>query len=156
MCKISTYLHTTLCDDERAEIANLASLVNKWATMGGIDVKITNFESAESFLFHYEDNKAVDILLLDIQMKIMDGVALARKIRKEDKNMQIVFITGYMDYIADGYDVEALHYLLKPVAEEKLFLVLNRAVEKLNKNGQMLTLQLMAKQCDCHCMKSYI
>ena len=40
--------------------------------------------------------------------------------------MQILFVTGYMDYISDGYEVEALHYLLKPVTKEKLFSVLDR------------------------------
>ena len=50
----------------------------------------------------------------------MNGIELAAKLRKNDSSIQLVFVTGYMEYIADGYDVEALHYLLKPVTEEKL------------------------------------
>ncbi len=142
MTEINKGINIVICDDERSEITNLAALVNKWSKIWGVDVKLTDYESAESFLFAYEDNKAVDILLLDIQMKDMDGVELARKIREEDKNVQIVFVTGYMDYITDGYDVEALHYLLKPIDQEKFFAVLNRAVQRLKKNEQMLTLNL--------------
>ena len=56
--------------------------------------------------------------------------------------MQIVFITGYSDYIADGYEVEALHYLMKPVDEDKLFAVLDRAAEKLRRNEKVLTREL--------------
>lgn len=49
--------------------------------------------------------------------------------RQENEAVQIVFITGYSDYIAEGYDVAALHYLVKPVSREKLFAVLDRAWE---------------------------
>jgi DNA-binding LytR/AlgR family response regulator len=89
-------------------------------------------------LFSYEDNKAVDILLLDIQMGEMDGVELAKRIRADNKEVQIIFVTGYMEYIADGYDVEALHYLLKPVTEEKLEAILNRALVKLAGNERAI------------------
>ena len=54
--------------------------------------------------------------------------------------LQIVFITGYMDYIEQGYDVEALHYLLKPVTGEKLRPVLERAMKRLSARGKALLL----------------
>ncbi len=60
----------------------------------------------------------------------MDGVTMARRIRKEDDAMQMIFISGYSEYIAEGYEVAELHYLIKPIQEEKLFAVLDRAVEK--------------------------
>lgn len=60
----------------------------------------------------------------------MNGIELAAKIRERDHAVQIVFVTGYMDYIAEGYDVEALHYLLKPVTPERLGGVLDRAVQR--------------------------
>ena len=69
-------------------------------------------------------------------------MTLARTIRKENEAVQIIFITGYSDYIAEGYDVSALHYLMKPVREEKLFQVLDRALEKLRHNERALTLEL--------------
>ena len=59
-----------------------------------------------------------------------------------DDAVQIIFITGYSDYISEGYDVAALHYLVKPVREEKLFSVLDRAAEKLLKNERMLTFEV--------------
>lgn len=72
----------------------------------------------------------------------MNGVELAKRIRKENDAVQIIFITGYTDYIAEGYEVSALHYLVKPLSETKLFKVLNRAVLKIRKNEKSLYLSL--------------
>ena len=119
---IHTAIHIAICDDEQAEIDYLSTLVNQWASRKGVAIQLNEFPSAESFLFAYE-GQHTDILLLDIEMGGMDGVTLAKKIRLMNKEVQIIFVTGYMEYIADGYDVEALHYLLKPVSEEKLVLL---------------------------------
>lgn len=131
-----------ICDDAAADRDYLQTLVKRWAADRGHRVELTLYPSAESFLFRYAEDKDVQILLLDIEMGSMDGVSLARTLRKENDAVQIVFITGYSDYIADGYEVEALHYLMKPVKEEKLFAVLDRAVEKLHSNQRTLLLEL--------------
>jgi len=134
-------IHITICDDEHTEIAYLTSLVTKWADVRRDTVRLSDYESAESFLFAYEEDKSADILLLDIQMKEMDGVELARQIRRGNNAVQIVFITGFPDFIAEGYDVSALHYLMKPVKEDKLFEVLDKAAERLAKPEQTLLVQ---------------
>lgn len=130
-----------ICDDAQGEREYLSSLVRKWAMSAGREVKLLTFASAEQFLFRYAEEKDFDILLLDIEMGQMDGVTLAKRIRRENDAVQIVFVTGYSDYIAEGYEVAALHYLMKPVKEEKLFSVLNRAAEKLRKNERALLLE---------------
>ncbi len=124
-------LNIAICDDESIEIEYLTSLTQEWANKTGISVDVSGFSSAEAFLFKYEEEKNFDILLLDIQMKDMDGIELAEKIRETDNIIQIVFITGFSDYISRGYDVSALHYLIKPVEKEKLFSVLSKATENL-------------------------
>ena len=134
-------IHIAICDDERAEITYLTSLVRKWAAARGVVVCLSYYESAENFLLACGDDKTVDILLLDIQMKEMGGVELARQIRRDNEIVQIIFITGYPDFIAEGYDVSALHYLMKPVKEDKLFEVLNKAAERLKKTEQFLLVQ---------------
>lgn len=127
-----------ICDDAAADREYVAAFVRRWAEHTGNTIQINTFSSSESFLFHYADEKDYDILLLDIEMEAMDGVALAKQLRKENDTVQIVFITGFSDYIAEGYEVTALHYLMKPVREEKLFSVLDRAAEKLAKNELVL------------------
>lgn len=127
-----------ICDDDQTQQFKNRTLLEQWAKERNVPVKITCFSSAEAFLFHYEDDKSADVLLLDIEMEKMDGVALARKIRASNKEVQIIFVTGYMEYILDGYEVEALHYLLKPISSESLFPVLDRAVVRLEQNSKIL------------------
>lgn len=131
-----------ICDDEKIDTEYLCRLVEKWAADSKYTIKIKLFLSAEEFLFHYEEDKTWHILLLDIEMGKMNGVELAKKIRAKNKEVQIIFITGYNDYISDGYDVEALHYILKPVQKEKLYEVLSRACERLKGREAALFLEL--------------
>ncbi len=119
-----------ICDDNPADIAYLSAILKQWAQDNSIPIRLESFPSAEAFLFQYQEEKGYDILLLDIEMKQMSGMELAWQIRREDRSLQIIFITGYMEYISQGYDVEALHYLLKPVTEEKLKSVLSRAIQR--------------------------
>ena len=130
-----------VCDDSAADRSCIAGIVREWAKGKQLAVQIREFPSAESFLFCYEEEKDFHILLLDIEMGAMDGVTMAKRLRREDDAVQLVFITGYSDYIAEGYEVDALHYLMKPIGEEKLFSVLNRAAEKLCKDGKALNLE---------------
>lgn len=131
-----------ICDDSAADAAYVGALLDQWAAQRGLAVQAERFESAQAFLFHYEEQKDYDVLLLDIEMPGMDGVSMARAIRRENEAVQIVFITGYSDYIAEGYDVAALHYLMKPVKTDKLFAVLDRAMEKCRRNERCLLLEM--------------
>lgn len=131
-----------ICDDMEQDIKYLGSLVYKWAVRVKASVDIRTFPSAETFLFDYAEQKDYDILLLDIEMKSMNGMELAKKIRKENEAVQIIFTTGYSDYISEGYEVAALHYLMKPVSPEKLANVLNRATMQIKKNEKSLFLSL--------------
>ena len=131
-----------IVDDSDIDAEYVQSLLKAWAQDRQTGVQAQRFISAENFLFHYADDKAWDILLLDIEMGTMDGVTMAKKLRQENDTAQIVFITGYSDYISEGYEVAALHYLMKPVKDEKLFSVLDRAVEKLSKNEKVLNLDI--------------
>lgn len=131
-----------ICDDNATDAEFVQEILNHWAEDRKVEIQIDTFQSAESFLFQYAEDKNFDILLLDIEMGTMDGVTMAKRVRQENEAVQIVFITGYSDYIAEGYEVAALHYLMKPVNKEKLFTVLDRALEKRKQNERCLNLEL--------------
>lgn len=130
-----------ICDDQETDALFLRELVLRWAEGRGICVSVSVFSSAEQFLFRYAEDKQWDILLLDIEMGAMDGVAMAKRVRRDNEAVQIVFITGYSDYIAEGYEVAALHYLMKPVDRDKLMQVLDRAVDRRRQEERCLLLE---------------
>lgn len=130
-----------IVDDNNTDAEYVRSILNEWACRRQMDIYAECFGSAEDFLFGYSGDKAWDLLLLDIEMGAMDGVALAKRVRRENAVVQIVFITGFSDYIAEGYEVAALHYLMKPVSRDKLFSVLDRALEKRRQEERCLNLE---------------
>ncbi len=129
-----------LVDDSLPDANMVRGILNRWAQARQVRVHAEHFSSAERFLFAYEEDPAWDMLFLDIEMGQMDGVSLAKRIRAHNATVQIAFITGFPDFIAEGYEVAALHYLMKPVQEQKLFAVLDRAWAALRKTERVLML----------------
>ena len=124
-------LKIAICDDEANQIEYLSGVIATWAKKNRHAVEVKTYPSAKAFLLDYAEEKDFDILLLDIEMPGMSGVELAKAVRKENATVQIVFVTGYYEYFSDGFDVSALHYLIKPADERKLMPVLDRAVSNL-------------------------
>ena len=130
-----------IVDDSTTDAEFVKGILNSWADLRQANIQAEVFPSAEAFLFQYAEDKVWDILLLDIEMGSMDGVTMAKRVRQDNEAVQIVFITGYSDYIAEGYEVAALHYLMKPVNREKLLIVLDRAMEKRKQEERCLNLE---------------
>ena len=129
-----------IVDDNAVDVQFVQNLLNAWAVDREVTTQQEIFSSAEKFLFHYADDRKWDVLLLDIEMGAIDGVTMAKRVRQDNEAVQIVFITGYPDYIAEGYEVAALHYLMKPVNKDKLFSVLDRAITAVQKSDRMILL----------------
>lgn len=123
-------MKAAIIEDEQVHKKLLSEYLLKWSKDSGISIDITEFDSAESFLFQWEENTDFDILFVDIQMKEINGIEMARRIRQQDSDIVIIFTTGLSDYMEEGYEVEALQYLIKPVNEEKLRKCLNRVLQK--------------------------
>ena len=130
-----------IVDDSETDAQFVRDLLIDWSENRQLGIQSQIFSSSESFLFRYAEDKDWDILLLDIEMGAMDGVTMAKRVRRDNEAVQIVFITGYSDYIAEGYEVAALHYLMKPVDREKLLSVLDRAMEKRRQQERCLILE---------------
>lgn len=138
-----------ICDDEISVASSLKNQVELLFGKSNHTAEMATFSSAEAFLFEYAENKAYDILLLDVEMKNMDGIQLAKKLRHSGFDGEIIFITSHFEFCGEGYEVDALHYLIKPVSVSKLNEVMKKAVEKLlteppsviiNSNGETVKL----------------
>lgn len=121
-----------ICDDDAAQRTYLATIVADWAKKERCLTEVKQYSDAKAFLFEYSEEKDFDILLLDIEMPQISGIQLAKTVRRDNTAVQIVFITGYYEYFSDGFDVSALHYLVKPVDAGKLLAVLDKAAANLS------------------------
>lgn len=115
-------LQVAICDDNKGTRNELEALVRAQSDL----CEIRQFGSAIKLL---EDATNFDILLLDIGMKDMSGIEAAKRI-KESYDPVIIFITALKEYVFDAFDVGAFHYLLKPIDENKLKEVFEKAVQE--------------------------
>lgn len=114
-------MYLAYCDDEPVQLEYIRMLAEKWAALAGMELTFSSYLSGDELLFANEEGYPFDIVILDIDMKGTDGMSLARKIRKEDTRVPIIFLTNRKEFVFEGYEVKAMRYLLKPVDEEKLF-----------------------------------
>lgn len=119
-------MRIAICDDEKPQRLLLKKYLEEWAHRNKVILETEQFVSGENFMFAWEDDRDYDLLIFDIEMGQISGMELAAAIRRKDDEIPILFVTGYDKYVLQGFEVAALHYLLKPVNPEKLFEVLDR------------------------------
>lgn len=134
-------INIAICDDEKIQVDLFLKYVNNWADKSGRKITIEKFHCAESFHFKWLEDKLFNIILLDIEMPGQNGVELAKTIRKTDKMINIIFITAVEDFLAEGYDLDAINYLLKPIEEVKLHSCLDRAIERMPLKTNKIVIQ---------------
>ena len=125
-------MRIAVIDDQPADRETIAALVSRWAKDRAEAAVSVPFPSAEAFLFAYSEDRDFDILLLDVEMSGEDGISLAKRLRQEGCAAEIVFVTSHFELAGEGYEVDALHYLVKPISQEKLSAVLTKAADRLN------------------------
>ena len=119
-------MRIAICDDQLAQLQLLQDQCRRWGISRSVPGQVQTFETAEAFLFTYETDKAFDVLLLDIQMPGLSGMELARRLRTAGDSLTLALITAIPDYALEGYSVDALAYLLKPVSDKALYDLLDK------------------------------
>lgn len=129
-----------ICEDEPIHRATLENYLNMILKDKNIQYEIIKFKSGEELIENYEDD--TDIILLDIIMDKLTGMEVARKIRKFDDKVEIIFVTSLIDYIQEGYEVRAYRYLIKSIEYEELEKHISSCIDRLlesNKNYILIT-----------------
>ena len=134
-----------VCDDDAAILDNLCSLCREIFTEDGISHEITAFSNAQDLKEKLDtQSNPFDLLILDIQMEGMTGMDLAHSLRDSGDRVSIIFITACDDYLSEGYGVQPIHFLLKPVKKEALANALHTDL-KLNHLPKMAVLRIGSK-----------
>jgi DNA-binding LytR/AlgR family response regulator len=125
-----------ICEDEKVVLEYESSLVKEWTQARGFEAELDTYISAEQFLFESEDKSPYDVLIFDIQMKGMNGMELAKKLRARGADSAIIFVTGIPDYAIEGYEVGAVRYILKPVKADILYGLLDTVYAERQKKSE--------------------
>lgn len=123
-------MRIAICDDEKKLRRHLRQLIEIHLELQGISCLMQEYESGSALLEQLPGQQP-DILFLDIEMPGMGGMDTARALRLSGYRMLIIFVTAYPDYVFEGYEVQAFHYILKPYQEQKIKKVLDMALEEL-------------------------
>lgn len=114
-------MNIILCDDEQVFLTSIEQKIRTWAEQHGhaSGIMIRSYTSSEDLLDAWQHGLQADALFLDIQIPgEMNGMALAKEIHQVNEYLPIVFITSYGEYAAEGYVVNALRYLRKPIVQQ--------------------------------------
>lgn len=122
-------MHIVVCDDLREERTKLIDLILLFTTSQNIKTEFSEYSSGEELLSEFVADKFA-LIFLDIYMDGISGMETARKLKDIDPNCVIIFTTTSLEHGAEAFEVEAFHYLVKPVQKEKLFKVLEKWYDK--------------------------
>lgn len=123
-------LYIAVVDDEKTHRDILVRYIEEWKRDTHREIEVESYDSGEAFYFAWCEDQRCDVLFLDIMMEETDGISLARRLREKGKDIVIIFTTGIADYMQEGYEVEAMHYLLKPLSREKVRECLEKCVRR--------------------------
>lgn len=129
---IVSKIHIAIVEDEENAFKTLEGYLLKFADENDIRIEISYFPDSYSYL---EKKQVYDLIFLDIEMPGLNGMELAKKIRQNDENAIIVFITNMVQYAIKGYEVNALDYVLKPINYHRLVSLMKRTMRILNQNS---------------------
>lgn len=115
-----------IVDDDVEVTQRLAAYCQQFAAEEGIELSVQQFNSSEVFLEFYQEQTAYDLLLLDIEMGEMTGMEAAQVIRQYDQDVTIIFVTNMIQYAIQGYAVDALDFVVKPVDYDAIYFRLKR------------------------------
>ena len=126
-------LNFVLCDDNLSIVKKLKEMLEILFTKKDLDAKVTFITDDPKEVIEHEKKNSIDVLILDINLNAnISGIDLAKLIRKKNKKVYIIFLTGHLEYSLVAYSVKTFDYLPKPITIERLGVTLNRLLDDLS------------------------
>lgn len=137
-------IQIAIVEDDKKYSEVLAKYIMRYEKESGQKFQVSTFEDGEDIIENYKGN--YDIILMDIEMRFMDGMTAAEEIRKSDSEVVIIFITNMPQYAMKGYSVEAFDYVLKPINYFSFSQRIERAISRMvNRQQKFLNISYKGK-----------
>lgn len=118
-------LSVAICDDEPYFLAELQAGVRRYLSDRGLEGEIQAFSTGEDLL---DAERAFDLVLMDVRLPGMGGGEVVARLRAAHRHCQVIFVSSYQEYALQAFDLDAVHYCLKPVSDQQLDRALDKAV----------------------------
>lgn len=116
--EVIAMIHIAICDDEKDFVAYLTGLLDQYATETGEEIKVTAYYDGMELIEKYDTT--IDLIFLDIRMRLVNGLRTAERIRQMDTKVGIIFLTTLTQYGLEGYKYQATNYIIKPIKYARL------------------------------------
>lgn len=124
-------IRIALVEDDPGYRGQIREYLDRYAKEYNQKLVVTDFTDGDEIALNYK--AGYDVILMDIEMKFMDGMTAAEMIRQKDAEVVIIFITNLPQYAIKGYAVDALDYVLKPVSYYAFSQRINRAITRMSR-----------------------
>ena len=111
-----------LCDDEEKYLKLEMEYIEEYFTDKGMQYSVECYSSGEQLLEDKVRIEMADLIILDVEMKGIDGISVAKSIRQQNDKVNIAFLSAHMNYSTDGYHVRAVRFILKTLDDLKDYL----------------------------------
>lgn len=127
-------INLAICDDDIPITGKIEMLLHKMGKENIIDIETEVFWDGQELAEAIEKGNRFDIIYLDIEMKKEDGISVAKRIRKSDKNTLIIYVTNHENYMKSSFSVRPFRFLLKPIKEKEFVRSFLDAYEEISNN----------------------
>ncbi|MEI6101361.1 MAG: LytTR family DNA-binding domain-containing protein [Eubacteriales bacterium] len=131
-------LNVAIVEDEEVYANHLGNSLHFWATQNEASVELEIYQKENLFLQGFSQGGRFDVVFLDIFLPDGNGMDAAKQIRKYDPFLPIIFITRSSEYMGEGYEVWAMHYLIKPAAYSDIALCMDRVIQLKRQNTELV------------------
>lgn len=130
-----------VCDDELYFVKVVSDYCQKFEEETGIPITLLKFEQGREVLAYCKENRDVDLFILDIKMEHVDGLEVAKAIRKSGSNAKIVFLTSAIEFAPRGYTLGVSRYWLKPLLYKNFCLEMKELYQDIQKESKAYLLE---------------
>jgi len=127
-------IHIAICDDEKDFVTYLTGLLQQYAAETGNEIKVTAYYDGMELIEKYDPT--LDLIFLDIQMRLVNGLRAAERVRQMDEKVGIIFLTTLTQYGLEGYKYQAANYIIKPLKYVRLKAEMDQWLKKHRKDDR--------------------